>query len=150
MHNTPCSCLEHELLMYHNMASLLLHRTTAIQLSTLNKRQRWGASTLVPLQSVSCAFSRLTRHGHLLLLQRSNGTSSTELHYSYERTRTTVTAGLCKQLKDLMGDFQAVRKQLTDDHRWALAFTRPSIMKQARNQKAESLDSAMRPEAAHN
>ena len=36
---SPCSCLEHELLMYHNMASLLLHRSTAIQLSTLNRRK---------------------------------------------------------------------------------------------------------------
>ncbi|KAL3143905.1 hypothetical protein ABBQ32_003720 [Trebouxia sp. C0010 RCD-2024] len=49
--------------------------------------------------------------------KKSRGASSTELHYSYERTRTTVTAGLCKKLKDLMGDFQAIRQQLTDDHR---------------------------------
>lgn len=52
-----------------------------------------------------------------MVLQSSKGASSTQLHYSYERTRANVTTGLCKKLKDLMGDFQAVRTQLVDDHR---------------------------------
>lgn len=80
----------------------------------------------MPVQSVWCSLGKLTRHGYLVLLQRSRGASSTELHYSYERTRTTVTAGLCKKLKDLMADFQAIRQKLTDDHRWAFPFTQAS------------------------
>ena len=54
---------------------------------------------------------------YMSVLQSSRGASSTQLHYSYERTRTAVTAGLCKKLKDLMAEFQAVRTQLADDHR---------------------------------
>ena len=57
------------------------------------------------------------QQAYTLMLQSSRSASSTQLHYSYERTRTSVTAGLCKKLKDLMGDFQAVRTQLADDHR---------------------------------
>ena len=46
--------------------------------------------------------------------------SSTELYYSYERTRTSVTAALCKKLKDLMAEFQALRMRLADEHRYAI------------------------------
>lgn len=51
--------------------------------------------------------------------QESRTASSTELYYSYERTRTTVTAALCKKLKDLMAEFQALRLRLADEHRQA-------------------------------
>lgn len=50
-------------------------------------------------------------------LQESRSASSTELFYSYERTRTSVTAALCKKLKDLMAEFQALRMRLADEHR---------------------------------
>ncbi|KAL0049027.1 hypothetical protein WJX82_004642 [Trebouxia sp. C0006] len=49
--------------------------------------------------------------------KESRSASSTELFYSYERTRTSVTAALCKKLKDLMAEFQALRMRLADEHR---------------------------------
>ena len=56
---------------------------------------------------------------HVYAAQESRTASSTELYYSYERTRTTVTAALCKKLKDLMAEFQALRLRLADEHRQA-------------------------------
>ena len=39
---------------------------------------------------------------------------------SSERTRTAITAALCKKLKDLMGEFQNLRLRLQDEYRSAL------------------------------
>lgn len=43
---------------------------------------------------------------------------------SSERTRTAITAALCKKLKDLMGEFQNLRLRLQDEYRsvhiWSL------------------------------
>ena len=36
---------------------------------------------------------------------------------SSERTRTAITAALCKKLKDLMGEFQNLRLRLQDEYR---------------------------------
>lgn len=41
---------------------------------------------------------------------------------SSERTRTAITAALCKKLKDLMGEFQNLRLRLQDEYRCALNF----------------------------
>ena len=50
---------------------------------------------------------------HLILLQGSEAGSSSE------RTRTAITAALCKKLKDLMGEFQNLRARLQDEYRLA-------------------------------
>lgn len=56
----------------------------------------------------------------LLLFQGSKGVSSSELYYSYERTRTSITAALCKKLKDQMSDFQHLRNRFADEHRYVM------------------------------
>ena len=38
---------------------------------------------------------------------------------SSERTRTAITAALKKKLKDIMGEFSALRQKLQLEYRWA-------------------------------
>lgn len=44
---------------------------------------------------------------------------------SSERTRTAITAALKKKLKDIVGDFSALRLKLQLEYRSALLHTRP-------------------------
>lgn len=108
--------LQEKLLLAHERTKTITRSADMMEIRGTMQEHMDEVSTIA--HTVKTKLEQLQRENEAALTRKgSKGASSNELWYSYERTRTSVTAALCKKLKDEMGEFQDLRNRLFDEHR---------------------------------